>query len=114
MKIYEEVEGHIGKYHAEFTVDHPKKECTVLFVAGEDKTAKPLAVAAKEFKQPNGLIGTPDGRTLYVADIGAAKTYAFDVQPDGGPPARRAGEGVGRRHGAVAGPARRRPCGSGR
>src|SRR5205085_10701350 len=28
-------------------------------------------------------IGTPDGKTLYVADIGGGKTYAFDVQPDG-------------------------------
>ena len=33
--------------------------------------------------QPNGIIGTPDGRTLYVADIGAGKTYAYHVQPDG-------------------------------
>jgi gluconolactonase len=34
-------------------------------------------------KQPNGIIGTPDGKTLYVADIGAGKTYKFDIQPDG-------------------------------
>jgi gluconolactonase len=33
--------------------------------------------------QPNGIIGTPDGKTLFVADIGAGKTYAFDIQPDG-------------------------------
>jgi len=36
-----------------------------------------------DFRQPNGLIGTPDGKTLYVADIGAGKTYAYDIQPDG-------------------------------
>ncbi len=36
-----------------------------------------------DLRQPNGLIGTPDGGTLYVADIGARKTYAYDVQPDG-------------------------------
>ena len=36
-----------------------------------------------DYKQPNGLIGTPDGKTLYVADIGGGKTYAYDVQPDG-------------------------------
>ena len=34
-------------------------------------------------KQPNGIIGTPDGTTLYVADIGAGRTYAYDIQPDG-------------------------------
>lgn len=39
----------LGKYHVEFTVDHPAKECTVLFISGENKDAKPLPVAAKEF-----------------------------------------------------------------
>ena len=34
-------------------------------------------------KQPNGVIGTPDGKTLYVADIGDRKTYRYAVQPDG-------------------------------
>ncbi|MCS6864225.1 MAG: SMP-30/gluconolactonase/LRE family protein [Gemmataceae bacterium] len=38
---------------------------------------------AGELKQPNGLIGTPDGKTLYVADIGAHKTYQYDIDPDG-------------------------------
>jgi len=33
--------------------------------------------------KPNGIIGTPDGRTLFVADIRGNKTYAFDIQPDG-------------------------------
>jgi gluconolactonase len=33
--------------------------------------------------KPNGIIGTPDGATLFVSDIGAGKTYAFDIQPDG-------------------------------
>lgn len=36
-----------------------------------------------DYKQSNGLVGTPDGKTLYVADIGANKTYAYDIQPDG-------------------------------
>jgi gluconolactonase len=38
---------------------------------------------AGELKQPNGIIGTPDGKTLYVADIGAKKTYQYDIAPDG-------------------------------
>jgi gluconolactonase len=33
--------------------------------------------------EPNGLIGTPDGKMLYVADIGGQKTYRYTVQPDG-------------------------------
>jgi gluconolactonase len=36
-----------------------------------------------DLPQPNGIIGTPDGKTLYVADFGDHKTYAYDVQPDG-------------------------------
>ncbi len=36
-----------------------------------------------DFVQPNGLIGTLDGKTLYVADIGAGKTYSYTVHPDG-------------------------------
>ena len=36
-----------------------------------------------DVKQTNGIIGTPDGKTLYVADIGANKSYAYDIQEDG-------------------------------
>ena len=37
-----------------------------------------------EIKQPNGIIGTPDGKTLYVADIGArSKTYVYEIEADG-------------------------------
>ena len=38
---------------------------------------------ANDLKQPNGIIGTPDGQTLYVADIRDGKTYAYQIQPDG-------------------------------
>ncbi|WP_394352957.1 SMP-30/gluconolactonase/LRE family protein [Cyclobacterium plantarum] len=33
--------------------------------------------------KPNGLVGTPDGKNLYVADIGADKTYIYDIEEDG-------------------------------
>ncbi|MDB4584325.1 SMP-30/gluconolactonase/LRE family protein [Draconibacterium sp.] len=36
-----------------------------------------------DFETPNGLIGTPDGKILYVADIKADKTWKYDIQPDG-------------------------------
>jgi gluconolactonase len=54
-------------------------EC-VYFLSADRKT---LARVADTLKQPNGIVGTPDGKVLYVADIGASKTYAFDIQPDG-------------------------------
>jgi gluconolactonase len=44
---------------------------------------KRLSVVIDDFNQPNGIIGTPDGKTLYVADIGANKSYAYQIQPDG-------------------------------
>lgn len=40
-------------------------------------------LADGDLVQSNGIIGTPDGRTLYVADIGAGRTYAYDISVDG-------------------------------
>ena len=36
-----------------------------------------------DLEVPNGIIGTPDGKTLYVADRGADKTYTYTIGPDG-------------------------------
>lgn len=33
--------------------------------------------------RPNGLIGTPDGKTLYVTDPGDRKTYVYTINDDG-------------------------------
>jgi len=33
--------------------------------------------------RPNGLIGTPDGQILYVADHGAGKVYIYDITNPG-------------------------------
>jgi gluconolactonase len=34
-------------------------------------------------KKPNGIVGTPDGKYLYVADMGVWKTYRYDINKDG-------------------------------
>ena len=52
----------------------------VYFLAPDHKT---LTRVVGDLQQPNGIIGTPDGKTLYVADIDADKTYSYEVQPDG-------------------------------
>jgi gluconolactonase len=52
----------------------------VYYLAPEGKS---LTRVTNDLEQPNGIIGTPDGKTLYVADIKANKTYAYDIQPDG-------------------------------
>lgn len=47
------------------------------------KGAKEPVIASGIFKKPNGIIGTPDGKYLYVADIDDNKTYRFEVGQDG-------------------------------
>jgi gluconolactonase len=54
-------------------------EC-VYYLAPDNKT---LTRVIDDLKQPNGLIGTPDGTLLYVADIGASKTYRYRILADG-------------------------------
>ncbi len=44
---------------------------------------KEVSVIATGFVQPNGIIGTPDGKTLYVADIGDKKTYTYTIEQNG-------------------------------
>ncbi|AYL95720.1 SMP-30/gluconolactonase/LRE family protein [Mucilaginibacter celer] len=43
----------------------------------------PAVMVDDKFVKPNGIIGTPDGKNLYVADIGDNKTYRFDINKDG-------------------------------
>lgn len=52
-----------------------------VYFLGADR--KDLRQVATDLTQPNGIIGTPDGKTLYVADIGAKKTYSYNIQSDG-------------------------------
>lgn len=48
-----------------------------------ERATEEVTRAADGFEQPNGIIGTPDGKTLYVADIEAGKTYAYDIAASG-------------------------------
>jgi len=52
----------------------------VYFLSADRKTLKRVTT---NLAQPNGIIGTPDGKMLFVADIKAGKTYAYDIQTDG-------------------------------
>lgn len=36
-----------------------------------------------DYRQPNGLIGTPDGKTLYVSDINDRKIWKYTINADG-------------------------------
>jgi gluconolactonase len=44
---------------------------------------KKLIRVTEDLVTPNGIIGTPDGRKLYVADLGARKTYVYNINTDG-------------------------------
>jgi gluconolactonase len=58
-----------------------EQECEgVYYLYADHKT---LTRVINDLEQPNGIIGTPDGKTLYVADIAAKKTYSYRIQQDG-------------------------------
>jgi gluconolactonase len=44
---------------------------------------RPLVRVIDDLVKPNGVVGTADGKRLYVADAGDGKTYVYRVQPDG-------------------------------
>ena len=47
------------------------------------KGKKEAIVADENLVQPNGIIGTRDGRYLYVADVRDRKTYRYTINADG-------------------------------
>ena len=44
---------------------------------------KNISVVIDTLQKPNGIIGTPDGKYLYVADIEGNKTYKYSITKDG-------------------------------
>lgn len=52
----------------------------VYFLSANRTTLKRVTT---DLRQPNGIIGTPDGKKLFIADIRAGKTWVYDIQPDG-------------------------------
>lgn len=58
-----------------------QKEKRVYYLAKNTDVAR--IVADNNLIQPNGIIGTPDGKTLYIADIGDKKTYSYNIEKNG-------------------------------
>ena len=44
---------------------------------------KPVIRVADDLVRPNGVVGSALGKTLYITDHGAGKTYRYAIQPDG-------------------------------
>ncbi len=47
------------------------------------KGSNKLITVVADMQQPNGIVGTPDGKYLYIADIRANKTFKYVINPDG-------------------------------
>jgi len=62
--------------HSEMTQE---KQC-VYFLSSDRKIFKRVE---EELLQPNGIVGTPDGKRLYVADIKANLTWSYNINADG-------------------------------
>jgi len=63
--------------------DHQKSEQDVQAVYYLAPDPRKLVRVVDDLRQPNGIVGTPDGKVLYVADIAGQKTYKYAIQPDG-------------------------------
>ncbi len=46
------------------------------------KGKKEAIIVSDDVIKPNGIVGTPDGKFLYVADMGANKTYRYSIGAD--------------------------------
>ncbi|NQT27000.1 SMP-30/gluconolactonase/LRE family protein, partial [candidate division KSB1 bacterium] len=58
-----------------------EQDCQGVYFVSADR--EQVIRVVDDLFQPNGIVGTPDGNILYVADIGDRKTYRYNVQPDG-------------------------------
>jgi gluconolactonase len=70
-------------YQRDYWKRGPKEqECEGVYYLDPGATQSDRVV--NDLEQPNGLIGTPDGKILYVSDIRAGKTWKYTVAEGGG------------------------------
>lgn len=55
------------------------KQC-VYYLSADRKVLKRVV---EDMVQPNGLVGTADGKTIFIADMGGRKTYKYTIDPGG-------------------------------
>ncbi len=69
-------------YDRNWWTNHVRPQNTeqVYHLSADRKTLKRVTT---DLRKPNGIVGSPDGKALYVADMGAGRTYAYDILPDG-------------------------------
>ncbi|OFY67946.1 MAG: gluconolactonase [Bacteroidetes bacterium RBG_13_43_22] len=58
----------------------PQEKQCVYYLTPDHKT---LIRVEEDLLQPNGIVGTPDGKKLFVADIRGNKTWSYSINADG-------------------------------
>ncbi|MDD2298125.1 MAG: SMP-30/gluconolactonase/LRE family protein [Fermentimonas sp.] len=69
-------------YHRNYWAkEHSEAQDTrgVYFLSHDGSVAR----VVDDYVQPNGLIGTADGKILYIADINDRKIWKYNIEPDG-------------------------------
>jgi hypothetical protein len=66
----------LGNHHAEFTVDHGKQQCTILFLGSDEKS--PNAVAASELTLAIKETKTKDGKIVEAMTVTMLPESAAD------------------------------------
>ncbi len=64
-----------------WAADHPHIQAQNVYYLA--KNAMHPVMAEDQLVKPNGIIGTSDGKFLFIADIGANKTYKYHINTDG-------------------------------
>lgn len=63
--------------------DHSEKPQEIECVYYLSPDQKSITRLIDDMVQPNGIVGTPDGKMLFVADIGGNKTWSYKIGKDG-------------------------------
>jgi gluconolactonase len=57
------------------------QDCQAVYYLAPDH--KTITRVINDFAGPNGIVGTPDGKTLFVADHAGKKTWSYKINKDG-------------------------------
>ncbi|MFX1496193.1 MAG: SMP-30/gluconolactonase/LRE family protein [Promethearchaeota archaeon] len=79
MVVNEQGYAYIGHFGFDYINNQPFVPATIIMVTSERKTK----IVAKNMSFPNGMVITPDGKTLIVAETLSARLTAFDIRNDG-------------------------------
>jgi gluconolactonase len=61
--------------------DNMPQDCQAVYYLAPDH--KMITRVIDDLEKPNGIVGTPDGKSLFVADISKNKTWKYSINKDG-------------------------------